>query len=205
MTAHIRLAHDGDVDAIVDIYRPIVESTTISFETEAPDHEKMARRLHDTLQAYPWLVCELDGRMAGYAYAARHRVRNAYQWSVDTSVYIDEAHRRRGVGRGLYESLFAILTAQGYFSAYAGIALPNDASVALHESMGFERIGVYQGVGYKLGRWCDVGWWQRSLRERQQKPQSPRNLAAIAQQPDWDALVRRGEHAVRADAVERAP
>jgi L-amino acid N-acyltransferase YncA len=201
MTIRIRLARDGDVDAIVEIYRPIVESTTISFETSAPDHEEMARRVHDTSRWYPWLVCELEGHVAGYAYAARHRVRGAYQWSVDTSVYIDEGYRRRGVGRGLYESLFAILAAQGYFNAYAGIALPNQASVALHESMGFEQIGVYRGVGYKLGRWCDVGWWQRSLRERQQTPQQPQDLAIIAQQPGWEALVRRGESVVRAEAA----
>jgi phosphinothricin acetyltransferase len=204
MTIHIRLARDADVDAIVEIYRPVVESTTISFETSAPDHEEMARRVHDTLASYPWLVCEVGGHLAGYAYATRHRVRVAYQWSVDTSIYIDEGYRRRGVGRGLYESLFAILAAQGYFNAYAGIALPNPASVALHESMGFERIGVYRGVGYKLRRWCDVGWWQRGLRDRQRSPQQPQDLATIAQQPGWEALVRRGEFVVRAEATEDA-
>jgi phosphinothricin acetyltransferase len=201
MTTHIRLASDADADGIAEIYRPVVESTTISFETDAPDREEMARRVHDTLKAYPWLVCEMEGRLAGYAYATRHRVRGAYRWSVDTSVYIDERYRRRGVGRGLYESLFAILATQGYFNAYAGIALPNPASVALHESMGFEPIGVYRGVGFKLGRWCDVGWWQRSLRDRQRSPRPPQDLATIAQQPDWEELVRRGEPMVRAEAA----
>jgi phosphinothricin acetyltransferase len=201
MSIHIRLASDADVDAIAEIYGPVVESTTISFETSAPDREEMARRVHDTLRSYPWLVCEVEGHLAGYASATRHRVRGAYRWSVDTSVYIDEAYRRRGVGRGLYESLFAILAAQGYFNAYAGIALPNPASVALHESIGFERIGVYRGVGYKLGRWCDVGWWQRSLRDRQRSPRQPQDLATIAQQADWEALVRRGESMVRAEAA----
>ena len=101
------------------------------------------------------------------------------------------------MGRGLYTSLFAILAAQGYCNAYAGIALPNPASLALHESMGFERIGVYRGVGYKLGRWCDVGWWRRSLRDRQQFPQQLQDLATIEQQPGWEPLVRRGESVVR--------
>jgi phosphinothricin acetyltransferase len=201
MTTHIRLACDADVDGIAEIYRPVVESTTISFETDAPDREEMARRVHDTLTAYPWLICEVEAQLAGYAYATRHRVRGAYLWSVDTSVYIDEKYRRRGVGRGLYESLFAILVAQGYFNAYAGIALPNPASVALHESVGFEKIGVYRGVGFKLGRWCDVGWWQRRLRERQQSPHPPQDLATIAKQPGWEALVRRGETMVRAAAA----
>jgi phosphinothricin acetyltransferase len=201
MTVHIRLAQDLDADAIAGIYRPVVESTIISFEGDPPERAEMARRIHDTLRAYPWLVCEIDGRVAGYAYASAHRVRSAYQWSVDTSVYIDEGHRRCGVGRGLYDSLFAILAAQGYTNAYAGIALPNPASVAMHESVGFERIGVYQGVGYKLGRWCDVGWWQRSLRERPQSPRPPQAMAAVAQQPGWQELLRRGESLVRTQSA----
>ena len=197
----IRLARDSDVGAIVEIFRPIVESTTISYEIRVPDQEEMARRVHETLQAYPWLVCELEGHVAGYAYAARHRISGAYQWSVDTTIYIGEAYRRRGVGRGLYESLFAILVAQGYVNAYAGISLPNQASVTLHEAMGFEQVGVYRGVAYKLGRWCDAGWWQRRLRERPQTPQPPRDdLAAMAQEPGWEALVGRGESVVRAEA-----
>lgn len=201
MTVHIRLAQDLDADAIADIYRPIVESTIISFEAEAPGRSEMARRIHDTLRTYPWLVCEIDGRVAGYAYAGGHRVRSAYQWSVDTSVYTDEGHRRRGVGCGLYDSLCAILAAQGYINAYAGIALPNPASVAMHEAVGFERIGVYQGVGYKLGRWCDVGWWQRSLGERQQSPRPPQAIAAIARQPSWQGLLRHGESRVRTQSA----
>jgi phosphinothricin acetyltransferase len=161
----------------------------------------MGQRVRETLESYPWLICEVEGKLAGYAYATRHRVRGAYQWSVDTSVYIDQRHRRRGIGRGLYASLFGILAAQGYFNAYAGIALPNPASVALHQSVGFELIGVYRGVGYKLGRWCDVGWWQRGLQDRQQSPERPQELVAIARQPGWEALVRRGESMVRAEAA----
>lgn len=197
MPIQIRLARDADVDAIVEIYRPVVVSTTISFETVAPDREDMARRVHDTLRSYPWLVCEVEGHIAGYAYATKHRVRGAYQWSVDTSVYVDQRFRRRGVGRGLYESLFAILAAQGYANAYAGIALPNPGSIALHESMGFEHIGVYRGVGYKLDRWCDVGWWWRSVRDRRQSPQPPQDLATVAQQPGWVEWLRRGESVVQ--------
>ena len=120
---------------------------------------------------------------------------------MDTSVYVNEECRRRGVGRGLHESLFGILAVQGYFNAYAGIALPNPASVALHESMGFEPIGVYRGVGYKVGRWCDVGWWQRSVLSRRGSPEQPQRLAAIAEQPGWEALVRRGESLVRTGAA----
>ena len=200
MAIEIRLVGDADLDAIVGIYRPVVESTTISFETSAPDREEIARRVADTLLTYPWLVCDVDGRVAGYAYATRHRVRGAYRWSVDTSVYIDETYRRRGVGRGLYESLFAILAAQGYVNAFAGIALPNPASVALHEAMGFEKVGVYRHVGYKLGRWCDVGWWQRGLREQRDAPQEPLALESVRGRSDWQALVTRGVSVIRLDA-----
>jgi len=107
------------------------------------DEDEIARRVVETTQRYPWLVCDRGGTVAGYAYATGHRVRAAYRWSVDTSVYIDPRHRRCGVGRGLYASLLRILTAQGFFDAYAGIALPHAASIALHEASGFKTIGVY--------------------------------------------------------------
>jgi phosphinothricin acetyltransferase len=133
MGSSIRLVVDPDVPAITDLYRPIVESTAISFETEPPDQEEMRRRIGETLPFYPWLVYDFGGKVAGYAYATRHRVRAAYQWSVDTSIYVHPEFRRCGIGRGLYASLFGILAAQGYFNAYAGITLPNPSSVALHE------------------------------------------------------------------------
>jgi L-amino acid N-acyltransferase YncA len=198
MAVRIRLAHNSDADAVASIYRPIVEQTSISFETVPPDRLEMARRIAETLRHYPWLVCERDGRVIGYAYAARHRVRAAYQWSVDTSVYTDRQYRRSGVGRGLYLSLFGILAAQGYFNAYAGIALPNDSSVALHESMGFEPLGVYRRVGYKLGEWRDVGWWQLNIREHEATPSDPLSVKAAQGLATWQALLARGESSIRA-------
>jgi len=201
MSVRIRLASEQDADAIAAIYRPVVEDTAISFETTAPGREEMARRVAETLPSYPWLVCERDGRIAGYAYATRHRVRAAYQWSVDTSVYIDEADRRSGVGRGLYLSLFAILAAQGYFNAFAGIALPNPGSVALHEAMGFEKLGVYHNVGFKLGEWHDVGWWQLMLRSHEALPHEPLSLDSVRRLPTWERLLVRGEAVVRVKAA----
>ena len=133
MAAHIRLGRDRDAQAIAAIYRPFVETTAISFEDVAPGPDEMARRIMETAASYPWLVCEIGGHVVGYAYAAQHRVRAAYQWSVDTSVYVSKQYWRFGIGRGLYISLFRILAAQGFFNAFAGIALPNPASVALHE------------------------------------------------------------------------
>jgi phosphinothricin acetyltransferase len=205
MTAQIRLAREGDADAIAAIYAPIVDATAISFETAPPDRLEMARRVNDTLRLYPWLVCDRGGQVAGYAYASRHHERRAYQWSVNTSVYIDARYRGLGVGRGLYVSLFGILTAQGFFSAYAGITLPNPASVGLHEALGFEKLGVYRNVGFKHGAWHDVGWWQLALREYEKSPREPIDLAAVMRQSGWDGLLARGEPTIRALTASSDP
>ncbi len=197
----IRLAAESDAAAIAAIYRPIVESTAISFETVAPERDEIADRLAATLPSHPWLVCEMGGRVAGYAYATRHRVRDAYQWSVDTSVYVDDASRGAGVGRGLYQSLFGILAAQGFFNAFAGIALPNPASIGLHEAMGFAPLGVYRRVGFKFGEWRDVGWWQLTLEAQEEPPAVTVDLATMQRRAGWDELLARGESAIRVEAV----
>jgi len=159
----IRVAETADAAAIQAIYAPIVRETAISFEDEPPTVAEMARRIQDTLAVYPYLVAEDGGRLLGYVYASPHRARAAYRWSVDVTAYVAEGARRGGVGRALYSALLDTLTRQGFHSAYAGIALPNDASVALHEAVGFEALGVYREVGFKHGRWHDVGWWRRAL------------------------------------------
>ena len=123
----------------------------------------MGERIAAHRETHPWLVAEDGGDVIGYAYASPFRSRHAYQWSVETSVYIATDAQRRGAGRTLYTALFDILRAQGYRQALAGITLPNPASVGLHEAMGFSRVGVYRAVGWKLGMWHDVGWWQRDL------------------------------------------
>ena len=197
MATHIRLARESDGAGVAAIYGPIVENTAISFETLPPGAAEMTRRISDTLRSHPWLVCEVDGQIAGYAYASQHRPRPAYRWSVDTSVYVDPKWHRRGAGRGLYMSLFAILARQGYGNAYAGIALPNPASVTLHEAVGFKPVGVYEHVGYKLGAWHDVGWWQRALRDRDASPDEPHNVAVIGDNGELEALLARGEAVIR--------
>ena len=161
------------------IYAPVVRDTTISFETTAPDAAEMAARIAKTLAMFPWLVWEEGGRAVGYAYASRHREREAYQWSADVSCYVHPGHRGRGIGKALYARLFDILRAQGFQSAFAGIALPNAASVALHESVGFEPIGVYREVGWKLGAWRDTGWWRRRLGEAVPEPLPPLPLRSL--------------------------
>jgi L-amino acid N-acyltransferase YncA len=152
-----------DAEACAAIYAPSVQSSAISFEEVAPDAAEMARRITATGEHLPWLVAELDGTVAGYAYGSRHRERSAYRWASDVSVYVSADHRRLGVARALYVALLERLTEQGMRVACAGIALPNPASVALHESLGFRPVGVYRDIGFKLGRWWDVGWWQLGL------------------------------------------
>ena len=169
----IRLASTVDAPAIQAIYAPIVEQTIISFELTPPTVEEMAQRIAATIVQHPWLVCEVDGVITGYAYASQHRARLAYQWAADVSAYVDLQWRGRGVGRGLYTVLLALLRAQGYYGAYAGITLPNPASVALHESVGFTPVGVYRAVGYKLGAWHNVGWWECELQPRAGEPTPP--------------------------------
>ncbi len=161
----IRIATPADAEAITAIYAPIVANTSISFELTPPSVDEMRGRIEKTLQDLPWLVSEdSQGAVNGYVYASKHRERPAYQWSVDVTAYMREYARGQGVGKRLYPALLSELTTLGYFQAFAGIALPNGASVALHESVGFQPIGIYQKVGFKLGAWHDVGWWQKELR-----------------------------------------
>jgi phosphinothricin acetyltransferase len=161
----LRMAQEDDAPAISAIYAPIVRNTCISFELEPPSEAQMRERIGQTLQRLPWLVSVgAQGQVNGYAYASRHRERAAYQWAVDVSAYVHEDARGRGIGAALYGRLLALLAEQGYFQAFAGIALPNAPSVALHEAVGFAPLGVYRNVGFKHGRWHDVGWWQCPLR-----------------------------------------
>jgi L-amino acid N-acyltransferase YncA len=192
MTAIIRLATPHDATGVQAIYAPVVRETAISFELEPPTVEDMQQRIAKTLERMPWLVCEHRGEILGYAYASPHRVRAAYQWSVDVSVYIQAQARRSGVGRGLYRSLFALLVLQGYYHAYAGITLPNPASVGLHESLGFQIVGVYPAVGYKLGIWHDVGWWQLTLQEHVTSPEPPVDLSTVREWAAWHAALATG-------------
>ena len=153
----------SDAPALLEIYRPIVEQTTISFELEPPGTDEFAARIEKAVAGYAWLVADIDGRPAGYAYATSFRAREAYRHSVETTVYVDPGRRGGRVGSVLYQELFCRLGRLGYVSAFAGITLPNEASVAFHEANGFSAIGVFPKAGFKFDRWCDVGFWYRPL------------------------------------------
>jgi phosphinothricin acetyltransferase len=145
------------------IYAPYVRDTPISLEERVPTAQEIAERIEATTQTHPWLVAEDDSDLVGYAYATRHRERACYRWATDVTVYVTPKRHRGGVGRALYQALFGLLAEQGFRIACAGITLPNQASVGLHEALGFEPVGVYRNIGWKLGAWYDVGWWQLEL------------------------------------------
>ena len=160
----IRRADSGrDAEAVAAIYAPYVSDTVISFEDVPPTAAEMAARIDRLTNTHEWLVAVDAGEVFGYAYACPHRERAAYRWTTEVTVYVDPGHHRSGAGRALYKELFGRLAAPGYRTALAVIALPNDASVGFHEACGFELVGVYRRLGFKLGAWWDVGWWQLDL------------------------------------------
>lgn len=178
----IRAAVPEDADAIAAIYAPHVLVGTASFEEQAPDAREMAERITAGAGRFPWLVAtqgEAAGGVLAYAYATAFHTRPAYRWAVETTVYVADAAQRQGAGRLLYQVLIDTLTAQGFTQAIARIALPNNASIALHEAVGFRRAGVQRAVGYKRGQWIDVGLWQRALAEHLASPAEPRVFAEV--------------------------
>jgi L-amino acid N-acyltransferase YncA len=189
----IRLARSADADDIQAIYAPIVRDTPVSFEWEPPTAAEIRDRITKILNAgLPWLVCAEGSRALGYAYATQHRARAAYRWSVEVSVYVHERARRRGIGRALYTSLFAVLELQGFQNAYAGATLPNPASVGLHTTVGFREIGIYPKVGFKHGAWHDVIWWYRDLGAHPAVPPLPLTVAEAEASPEWAGALAAG-------------
>jgi len=152
-----------DAAACAAIYAPHVEGSPVSFEEGPPDAAEMAARIEHYSAGHAWLVSEREGEVVGYAYATAFNERPAYRWSTSVSVYIGDGARGEGVGRALYEALFDRLRERGFRMACAGITLPNEASVGLHESLGFELVGVNREIGWKQGAWRDVGWYQLEL------------------------------------------
>lgn len=177
MPARVRPATVADAAACVEIYRPYVLDTAVTFETDVPTVEDMACRVDGALATHEWLVLELDGEIGGYAYAHQFNPRPAYQWSVETSVYVARDRQRCGAGRLLYAELLRRLAERGFRRAFAGIAQPNDASNALHRRFGFRPVGRYRRVGWKHGAWHDVEWWQLDLRAPDDELDPPRPLA----------------------------
>jgi len=163
--ALIRMAAPEDAHALRQIYAPFVTDTNTSLETEVPTLEECTRRIAETLENYPFLLCEEGGAILGYCNAGQHSRRGGYRFDVDVSVYVAPQHHRRRIGSALYSALFAIIREQGYYNAYAAIVADNAASIALHRANGFSEVGVFKNIAYKRGRWEDLIWMEKNLRE----------------------------------------
>ncbi len=175
----LRLATAADAPEIAAIYAPFVAHTSVSFEAIPPTPQDIVAILARAAGMWPWVVCERDGRVAGYAYAGLHRERAAYRYSVNVSAYVREGDRGQGVGRATYTALLRLLEVLRYQSVFAGITLPNEASVAFHRTMGFDDVGRYRNVGFKAGAWHDTLWLGRALGTHPIPPPEPLPLRAI--------------------------
>lgn len=189
MTSKIRFATTADAPAVLEIYGPFCEDSPISFETEKPSVSEIERRIRKIVERFPWLICENENEVLGYAYAGPHRDRAAYRWSVDVAIYIARKCRGQGFGTALYTVLFELLRIQGYFKAYAGNTLPNPASVRLHQRLGFEPVAIYKKVGYKAGAWHDVSWWDLILQPTDSQPEETLLIEDALQREDFRAAI----------------
>ena len=188
-TPRVRLATIGDGDACAAIYAPYVARTSISFELVPPTGADMAARIARTIERSPWVVVELDGIVRAYAYGTRHRERAAYDWTIETTVYVDEAFRGRALGRAAMRGLIAVLRIQGFHLAVAGVTGPNAASVALHRALGFERIGEFEAIGWKFDAWHGVEWFALELSPRDPIPDPVTPLPELIGTPELVAAL----------------
>ena len=192
-----RLVREDDADQIAAVYEPYARDTAITFVYAAPTGADFRDRIQRTIDRLPWFVCERDGLVTGYAYASPHRVSSAYRWSVETSIYIHPDHHRAGIGTALYTALLGTLRLLGYHRAYAGVTEPNLASIRLHEAVGFEQIGTFHEVGYKLGAWRDVIWLEYALGNADFPPAEPLGFPELLGTPEWEAAVAAGQALLR--------
>ena len=193
----IRLATPKDGEAILNIYKYYIENTAITFETEVPSVEAFEERIENTLSRFPWLVCEVDDVVAGYAYASKHRERAAYQWSADLSIYVDEKYHRRHIAKALYQVLEETLRLQGYYTVFAGVTSPNPKSEAFHAAYGFDTVGVFENVGYKLEQWWGVKWFKYTLTDYQKKPTAPKAFPEVKDAEVFDKILRDAEESIQ--------
>jgi phosphinothricin acetyltransferase len=190
----IRPIRATDAEATLAIYAPYVQNTIISFEYEVPTLSDWENRIRTNTNDYPWLVCEHNGQIVGYAYGSKHRYRTAYSWSPESTIYLAENYHGRGIAVVLYQTLFSLLRLQGYFNVYAGVGLPNKKSESFHQALGFEEIGIFKKVGYKLGNWHDTRWFQLHLANHPQNPPFPQKLADVKNTDAFRHIIERANN-----------
>ena len=175
MASHFSIRHiePRDIAATLEIYRPFVETTSISFEYEVPSLSEWETRVNTNTSEYPWLICEYNNEIVGYAYGSKHRYRTAYQWSPESTVYLSARFHRLGIAKALYETLFELLKLQGHVNVYAGVTVPNLKSEEFHQALGFYEVAVFKKIGYKFGSWHDTRWFQLHLVDHQLDPPNP--------------------------------
>lgn len=161
--AKLRLARPADAEAVLRVYAPYIKETAISFEYDVPAPDELAKKIEAIKERYPFLVCELEGEIVGFTYASAHMERSACMWNAELLVYIDERYLRRGIGHSLYSALIEMLKLQNIQNVYGAVTIPNESSVWLHKSIGFDIVGTYKKAGFKLGRWHDVIWYGKQL------------------------------------------
>ncbi len=177
----LRLVNHDDVDAVLAIFAPYVTGTAVSFEVEVPSREAFRHKVQALSSRYPYVVCTVDGRLVGFAYASEERPHAAYRWNAEVSVYLELDYHRRGIATQIYRALFDLLAMQGFRNVYAVIALPNPGSLALHQRLGFTSAGVHRRTGFKLGRWRDVEWLHKALVDAEDGASPPEPPLAIGQ------------------------
>lgn len=177
----IRRATLEDAAAILGIYETYITNTAVTFEIEVPSLAAFRERMEKIMIQFPWLVCVIDGEIAGYAYASKHGERAAYRWSADLSVYINERFHRKHIASELYDEVIRLLQKQGYYTVYAGVSTPNPKSEAFHDAYGFRNLGEFKNVGYKLGKWLGVTWYELPIAEYKVNPEEPVPIGKIGE------------------------
>ncbi|MEL7647579.1 MAG: N-acetyltransferase family protein [Sedimentibacter sp.] len=187
----IRLAHEDDYYSILEIYKPFITDTCITFEYKVPSAEEFCDRMAKIQRTFPLLVCEDDGRVAGYAYISRFREREAYDWSVESSIYIEPGHQGQNIGKALYIALIELAELLGYRNVYGVVTMPNVKSEKIHSSLGFETVGVLKNVGYKFDKWLDVKYLSLNVKEYTQIPEKPRKIEEVAHTKEFSMIMER--------------
>ena len=193
----IRAVKEKDVDGILEIYAPFITGSVVSFEEEVPGPELMWNRISSITADLPFLICEHQKKVTGYAYASTHRVRQAYRWSKEVSVYVHPEYRKKGIASALYTALFEMLKYQGVVNLLAGITIPNPESVRFHEKMGFRKTGEFARIGFKFDAWHNVGWWELRLFPEETKPGEIIPFPEIKHSRAAKSAVKKGEEQIK--------
>lgn len=187
----VRLIKNTDIPEVLEIYKPFVTSTSITPEHDVQGLQGFSTKIKSISNYYPVLVCEVNKKIAGYAYANKYRLAKGHLWSVESSIYLSPDYYGKGVAKNLYQSLFAILKLQNFINVFAGIVLPNKRSEMFHENLGFQKVGIFKKGIYKLGNWHDVKWFQLSLGEHIKNPALPKSFKEVMNTTEFKNILKR--------------